>query len=109
MIFQVWHQLGILVIVSVANSAIANANAGANAATRIGYALARIGLLPRPLSTIHPVHPTPSVAVHVQAVLGIVLAIGLGFLVGGPLNAFSLLATVTTILLVCIYILTNLS
>jgi len=109
MAFQVWAPLGILVIIAVANSAIANSNAGANAATRVGYALARIGLLPRALATVHPEYRTPVVAVHVQAVLGAVLAIGLGLLLGGPLNAFALLGTMATIIVICIYVLTNLS
>jgi len=109
MAFQVWAPLGVLVILAVANSAIANANAGANAATRVGYALARIGLLPRVLSRVHPVHRTPVAAVHLQAILGIVLAIGLGLLLGGPLNAFALLGTVGTIVIIGIYVLTNVS
>lgn len=107
--FQVWAPLGILVILAVANSAIANSNAGTNAATRVGYALARIGLLPRALATIHPVYRTPSVAVNVQAVLGAALAIVLGLALGGPLNAFALLGTVATIVVICIYVLTNVS
>jgi amino acid transporter len=109
MAFQVAPPLGILVILAVANSAIANSNAGANAATRVGYALARIGLLPSALATVHPVHRTPSVAVHVQAVAGVVLALGLGLLLGGPLSAFALLGTVATIIVICIYVLTNVS
>jgi amino acid transporter len=109
MAFQVWAPLGVLVILAVANSAIANANAGANAATRVGYALARIGLLPSALATIDPVHRTPTVAVTVQAVAGAVLAVGLGVLLGGPLSAFALLGTVATIVVICIYVLTNVS
>jgi amino acid transporter len=106
---QVWAPLGVLVILAVANSALANANAGANAATRVGYALGRIGLLPGALARVHPVHRTPSVAVTVQAVAGAALAVGLGFLLGGPLSAFALLGTVATIIVICIYVLTNLS
>ena len=109
MAFQLSPLLGILVILAVANSAIANANAGANAATRVGYALGRIGLLPGALARVHPVHHTPSVAVHVQAILGAVLAVGLGLALGGPVNAFALLATTVTIIVICIYILTNVS
>jgi amino acid transporter len=109
MAFQVGAPLGVLVILAVANSAIANANAGVNAATRVAYALARIGLLPRQLARIHPVYRTPSVAVHVQAIGGAVLAVGLGLVLGGPLPAFALLGTVATIVVICIYVLTNLS
>ena len=98
-----------VVIIAVLNSAIANSNAGANAATRVGYSLARIGLLPRALERVHQRFRTPYVAVNVQAVGGIVLALALGFATGGPLNAFALLGTVATIIVVAIYILTNLS
>ncbi len=44
-----------------------------------------------------------------QAIGGIVLAVALGWATGGPLNAFALLGTVATIIVVAIYILTNLS
>ena len=47
-----------------------------------------------PFASIHPTHRTPYVAVHVQAVGGIVLAVVLGFATGGPISAFALLGTV---------------
>ncbi|GAC1522315.1 MAG: APC family permease [Chloroflexota bacterium] len=106
---RVWNYGWILVFLAVANSAIANSNAGANAATRVGYAMGRIGLLPRAFAAIHPIHRTPYVAIHVQAVAGIVLALFLGWITGGPLQAFSLLGTLATILVIAIYILTNIS
>ena len=105
----VWGPGLVIVILAVLNSAIANSNAGANAATRVGYALARIGLLPSGLRRIHPRFRTPFVAVNVQAIGGIVLAVALGWATGGPINAFALLGTMATIVLVTIYILTNLS
>jgi len=105
----VWGPGLILVILAVLNSAIANSNAGANAATRVGYALGRIGLLPRALARIHPRFRTPYVAVNVQAIGGIVLALALGWATGGPLSAFALLGTIATIIVICIYILTNVS
>jgi amino acid transporter len=95
--------------VAIINSAFANSNAGANAATRVGYALGRVGLLPSALARVHPRFKTPYVAVHVQGALGIAIALILGFALGGPLNAFALLGTVATIIIVFIYILTNLS
>jgi amino acid transporter len=105
----VWGPGLIIVILAVLNSAIANSNAGANAATRVGYALARIGLLPKALQQIHPRFRTPFVAVNVQAIGGIILAVALGWATGSPINAFALLGTMATIVLVTIYILTNLS
>ncbi|HEY9288053.1 MAG TPA: APC family permease [Candidatus Dormibacteraeota bacterium] len=105
----VWGPGLIIVILAVLNSAIANSNAGANAATRVGFALSRIGLLPRLLSRIHPRFRTPYWAVNVQAVGGILLALLLGWAAGGPLLAFALLGTIAGIIVVVIYILTNLS
>src|SRR6266550_378608 len=106
---KVWGPFSILVLIAIINSAFANSNAGANAATRVGYALARVGILPRALANVHPRFKTPYVAVHVQGALGIALALILGFALGGPLNAFALLGTIATLVIVIIYILTNLS
>src|SRR6266513_2205931 len=105
----VWGPGLIIVILAVLNSAIASSNAGVNAATRVGYALARIGLLPRVLARIHPRFKTPYWAVNVQALGGIILAVALGTIAGGPLPAFALLGTMAGIIVVVIYILTNLS
>jgi amino acid transporter len=106
---KVWGPLGILALIAIINSAFANSNAGANAATRVGYALARVGILPRALASVHPRFKTPYVAVHVQGALGIAVALILGFALGSPLNAFALLGTIATLIIVIIYILTNLS
>jgi amino acid transporter len=106
---KVWGPLSILVLLAIVNSAIANSNAGANAATRMGYALARVGILPRSLASVHPRFKTPYIAVHVQGALGIAVALILGFALGSPLNAFALIGTVVTVVVVFIYILTNLS
>src|SRR6267143_7184932 len=96
----VWGPGLIIVILAVLNSAIANSNAGANAATRVGYSLARIGLLPRVLAQIHPRFKTPYWAVNVQALGGIILAVALGTIAGGPLPAFALLGTLAGIVVV---------
>jgi amino acid transporter len=106
---KVWGPFAILVLLAILNSAFANSNAGANAATRVGYALARVGILPRALAQVHPRFKTPYMAVHVQGVFGIAVALILGFALGSPLNAFALLGTIATIVIVIIYILTNLS
>ena len=106
---KVWGPFSILVLLAIINSAFANSNAGANAATRVGYALGRVGILPRALAQVHPQYKTPYIAVHMQGALGIAVALILGFALNGPLNAFALLGTVATLVIVVIYILTNLS
>lgn len=103
---QVWNWGWVIVFLALVNSSIANANAGANAATRVAYAMARIHLLPQSLAAIHPRYRTPYIAIHVQAILSIVLALGLGILLKGqPLNGVALLGTVATIIVIPIYIL----
>src|SRR5438128_5092742 len=106
---KVWGPFSILVLLAIINSAFANSNAGANAATRVGYALGRVGILPRALANVHPRFKTPYVAVHVQGALGVAVALVLGFALGGPLLAFALLGTIATIIIGFIYILTNLA
>src|SRR5437667_2222871 len=106
---KVWGPFAILVLLAIINSAFANSNAGANAATRVGYALGRVGILPRALASVHPRFKTPYIAVHVQGALGVAVALVLGFALGGPLLAFALLGTIATIIIVFIYILTNLA
>src|SRR5438477_1539508 len=106
---KVWGPFSILVLLAIINSAFANSNAGANAATRMGFALGRAGILPRGLAAVHPRFRTPYVAVHVQGALGIAIAVVLGFVLSSPLNAFALLGTMVTLIVVVIYILTNLS
>jgi amino acid transporter len=69
---------GALVIFAILNSSVANANAGANAATRSIFAMGRSGLLPNWFAGVHPAFRTPANAVHAQAILGIAVAIGLG-------------------------------
>ena len=112
---KVWGPLAILVLLAILNSAFANSNAGANAATRVGFALGRVGILPRALARVHPRFKTPYVAIHTQGALGIAVALILGFALYNsgpsptPLNAFALLGTVATLIIVFIYILTNLA
>jgi amino acid transporter len=106
---KVWGPVSILVLLAIINSAFANSSAGANAASRVGFALGRVGILPTVLAKVHPRYKTPYIAVHVQGALGIALAIVLGFALGGPLLAFALLGTIATLIIVLIYILTNLS
>jgi amino acid transporter len=106
---DVWGIGWILVFLAIINSAIANANASANAATRTAYAMGRVGLLPKAFGAIHPEHRTPTTAVHAQGLGGIVIAVVLGLALGGPLPAFATIGTIVTLVVIGIYILTNLS
>ena len=104
----------LLVTFAIINSSLANASAGANASTRAIFSLGRSGLLPRALADIHPSHRTPVNAVHVQGILGIVLAIGLGLLFagqknGGPLTTYIWIGYALGLLFAGMYIAVNLA
>jgi amino acid transporter len=105
---DVWGWGWILVFLAIVNSAIANSNAGANAATRTWYAMGRIRLLPRFFARVHPQYRSPHIAVIGQLILGVVLPLWLGFQYD-PITAFSILATFAVIVVVLIYIAVNLA
>ena len=93
----------VLIFLAIANSAIANANAGVNAATRVLYAMARNGAMPEPLARTHPEHRTPHVAIVFNVVGGVVLALLLGW-IWTPLEAFATIATAITVVVILLYI-----
>jgi amino acid transporter len=106
-----WRDLGevfwsggwVLVVFAIVNSAIANANAGVNAATRVIYAMGRNGVLPRALARTHPEHRTPHVATIAVTGGGLALALLMGWK-WDPLTAFVIIATAVTIVVICMYI-----
>ncbi|HET6750879.1 MAG TPA: APC family permease [Actinomycetes bacterium] len=105
---SVWGAGWVLVFLAVANSAIANANASANAATRTWFAMGRIRLLPRPFEHVNPRWRSPDVAVVVQFIVGVVVAVWLG-LRYEPLTAFALVGTIVTAVIIAIYMVVNLA
>jgi amino acid transporter len=103
---KVWGAGWWLVFFAIINSALALGIAGTNAATRVMYTMARAGTLPAALNKIHPVHHTPSVAVHVQQSLQIVsfLVVGMAF---GADTIFDFLGTITALAVILLYVLAN--
>ena len=104
----------LLVTFAILNSSLANANAGANASTRAIFALGRSRILPEAFAAVHPTYRTPVNAVHVQGVLGIVLAIGLGVLfrditTGGPLTTYIFIGYALGLLFAGMYIAVNIA
>jgi amino acid transporter len=102
----------LLVTFAILNSSLANANAGANAATRAIFALGRASILPHFFAAVHPTHKTPVNAVHFQGILGIVLAIALGLLFagttfGGPLTTYIFIGYALGLLFAGMYIAVN--
>lgn len=98
-----WGGAWVLILIAVLTSAFASSTNSANAGTRIGYSLGRSGLLPRPLSYVHPKFRTPHVALTAQAAVTLVIMLGLGFGLGSPITAFAFIGTIITILFVVVY------
>jgi len=107
---------GLLVIFAILNSSLANASAGANASTRVLFALGRVSLLPRWFAAIHETYRTPLNAVHFQGILGIGLAVVLGLLfqsqgrpLGGPLTTYVWIGYSLGLLFAGMYVAVNLA
>jgi amino acid transporter len=104
----------LLVTFAILNSSLANANAGANASTRAIFALGRSRILPPALAAVHPTYRTPVNAVHIQGILGIVLAIALGMLFanndyGGPLTTYIFIGYALGLLFAGMYVAVNIA
>jgi amino acid transporter len=87
---RVWGSAWVLVLIALANSVIAVLISSMNAATRMWYRMARVGVLPSWLSYVHPRFKTPSNAIIAQTVLSLVLAFVLSA-AWGVSNVFSVL------------------
>jgi amino acid transporter len=103
---------GLLVIFAILNSCLANASAGANASTRVIFALGRVRLLPRWFAAIHESYRTPMNAVHFQGIFGIGLAVILGLVfqgqpLGGPLTTYVWIGYGLGLLFAAMYVAVN--
>ncbi|HEY8793034.1 MAG TPA: APC family permease [Gaiellaceae bacterium] len=103
-----WGGGWVLIFLAIINSALANSNAGVNAASRVIYSMGRNGILPRAFGRTHPVHKTPHVAIIAQTVLGIGVALLMGWK-WGALNAFGIISYALTSLVILVYILVSIS
>jgi amino acid transporter len=98
-----WGAGWVFIFAAIVNSALANSNAGVNAASRVIFSLGRQGILPRVFARTHPVHKTPHIAIIAQTILGLAVALLLGWKY--PLiTAFSIIATAVTIVVIAVYI-----
>jgi len=100
--------LWIFVLLAIINSTLACANANTNVFTRTGYALGRIGVLPRGLSNLHPRFHSPRVGVLVELIIGLAVTLTLG-LHYTPEVAFGVVGTAIVVVIVPIYIVANIA
>jgi amino acid transporter len=104
-----WAGAGILIILVLLNSLLACANGAGNSGSRMLFSLGRGGALPASFAHIDQKRGTPYFAIRLISISGIVIAVGLGFIIGGPLNVFAVYATAITILFVVGYMLVAVS
>ena len=99
---RVWGAFSFIAIFAILNSALANANAGVNAASRVLYAMGRTNTLPAPLMHINARFRTPDLAIIFTMIVGVVFTLWPG-IVYGPTIAFGLLGTIITIFILLVY------
>jgi amino acid transporter len=99
---RLWGHAWIVVLLALLNSMIAVAIASNNGATRVWFAMARSGSLPRALAKVHPRFRTPVNAVVLQAIVTLAVGLGLGVWIG-PDKEFELMGAVVTFALIYIY------
>ncbi len=104
---RVWGPFQFIVILTILNSALANSNAGVNAATRVLYAMGRTRTLPGFFSHLNR-YQVPDVAIIFASIVAVVCALVPGFIYG-PSTAFALLGTILTLPILLVYILTCIS
>jgi len=96
------------IFIAIVNSAIACGLACTNAASRVAYTMGNAGTLPARFGKIHPVHRTPTFAIAVQQIIGIVAILLVGTLLA-PDTIFGFLGTITTLAVIVLYIMANLA
>ena len=93
---------------AIVNSALACGMACTNAASRVAYTMGQAGTLPARFGRIHPVYRTPTFAIAVQQIIGIVAVLLVGLLLA-PDTIFGFLGTITTLAVIVLYIMANIA
>ncbi len=101
-----WGSAWVIVLIALLNSAIAVAIAVTNSATRFIYGMARTGVLPHQLTTIHPRYKTPTGAIAFQTLVNIGLGLILPIAVGVA-NVYNITGTWFTFALAPVYAAAN--
>lgn len=104
----VWGGGWIVLLITLLNSTLACANAAGIAATRTWWAMGRIKTMPPVFARTHRQWKSPSFAIAVIFVLGLGLALWAGEKYS-PSEAYSLMGTILTIMILPIYFVTALA
>jgi amino acid transporter len=101
---RVWGPFHIIVILAILNSALGNANAGVNAASRMLYAMGRVHVLPTALARLNR-FGTPGWTIIFVTVIAIVFSLLPGLLYG-PTTGFAFMGATLTIPIILVYLAT---
>ncbi len=104
---RVWGPVAFIVILTILNSALGNANAAINAGARTLFAMGRIKALPGVLGQTNR-YRAPGIAIILVLVVGTLIALWFG-LVYGPTIAFAFTGALLTVPLLLVYMATCLS
>ncbi len=104
---KVWGPFDLIVIFAILNSALANASSGVIAASRVLFAMGRIGTLPTTLSHTNRFQ-APDVAIILTMVVALIATLIPGLLYG-TVTGFAFIGTIITIPIVLVYIATCIS
>ena len=96
------------IFIAIVNSSIGVGLACTNAASRVSYTMGQAGTLPARFGRIHPVHRTPTFAIAVQQIIGIVAILLVGILLA-PDVIFGFLGTIATLAVIVLYVMANLA
>jgi amino acid transporter len=96
----------VFVFLAIVNSTIANANAGVNVSTRVGYAMGRIGVFPYWFARLNPRHSSPDIGIIIATLFTFASALGLGFGYD-PITGFAMIGTAAVIILAATYIIVS--
>jgi amino acid transporter len=96
----------VFAFLAIVNSTIANANAGLNVSTRLGFAMGRIGAFPYWFARLNPRHRSPYIGIAIGTVFTLAVTLGLGFGYD-PVTAFGIVATTLVIILAAAYIIVS--
>ncbi|GAC1656056.1 MAG: APC family permease [Ktedonobacteraceae bacterium] len=104
---KVWGPFNLIVIFAILNSALANANSGVIAASRVLFAMGRIGTLPTSLAHTNRFR-APDTAIIFTMIVALVATLIPGLLYGTT-AAFAFVGIVITIPIILVYIATCIS
>jgi amino acid transporter len=96
------------VVLALINSSIGVGLASTNSASRVLYTMGQAGTLPARFGRIDPNHQTPTFAIAIVQIVGIVAVLLIGLLLK-PEYIFGLLETIATLAVIVIYCMANLA